>query len=244
MPHALTDRQKECLDFIRKYIAENESSPRLEEIAAQLGVKLPTAHKLLEALQSKGYLYFGRDKVSGFFIRLVEGAGKIEVVTEVGIAGKIDQYGEVFDFPQELGHFISVFVGSKPDEVFSLVVLQDIPQADMLAQDLIIFDMSKKPKPGDICIAPIGKRLFLIQVYSKTFDKDTPARVMAQDYPIPEELTNPELGQELLWYPLAHDEDNDDYFTKVVDEQRWPVGPLPPSFVVATALRLIRFLTF
>ena len=70
MPHALTPRQREYLDFIRDYIQQNESSPRLDDIAEHFKVKRPTAHKALEALQSKGYLYFGRDRISGFFIRL------------------------------------------------------------------------------------------------------------------------------------------------------------------------------
>jgi Mn-dependent DtxR family transcriptional regulator len=53
MPHALTERQKECLEYIRKFIELNESSPRLEEIADHLDIKTPTAHKLLEALNKK-----------------------------------------------------------------------------------------------------------------------------------------------------------------------------------------------
>jgi len=52
MPHALTDRQREYLEFIREYIRKNESSPRLEEIAEHFHVTSPTAHKTLKALQS------------------------------------------------------------------------------------------------------------------------------------------------------------------------------------------------
>ena len=85
-------------------------------------------------------------------------------MVEIVIAGKINHYGEVFDFPQELGHFASVLIGSRPDKVFALVIMEDIPQANMSAQDFIIFDMGKKPQPGDICIAPIGERLFLIDL--------------------------------------------------------------------------------
>jgi len=243
MPHALTDRQKECLEFIRGYIAENESSPRLEEIASYLGVTLPTAHKLLEALQKKGYLYFGRDSISGFFIRLIDRAGSAETMVEIALAGKIDGYGELFDFPQELGHFPSVLIGSKPDEVFALVVMEDIPQASMLAQDFIIFDMGKKPQPGDICIAPIGDRLFLVRVTSSSFE-DTPSLVAAQYYPIPEKLARTDPDLVLNWYPLAHSEANHDYFIQVTEEQNWPIGPLDPGLVMATALRLIRALAF
>jgi SOS-response transcriptional repressor LexA len=244
MPHSLTERQREYLEFLRGYIKERESSPRLEEIADHFGVKPPTVHKMLDTLQSKGYLYFGRDSISGFFIRLIERAGSAETVIEIAIAGKVDKNGEVHDFPVELGHFPTTLVGSKPGEVFALVATEDIPQASMLAQDFIIFDMGKQPQPGDICIAPIGERLFLIRVASKTFDKDTPSLVIAQEYPIPEELTDPEIKQDLNWYPLAHDEDTDAYFLKIAEEQEMPIGSISPDWVVATALRLIRALAF
>jgi DNA-binding MarR family transcriptional regulator len=95
MPHSLSDRQKEILAFIRAYVVKNECSPRLDEIAAQFNIKPPTVHKILEALQSKGYLYFSRDSVSGFFIRLIERAGSAEMVTEVVLSGIIDQHGEL-----------------------------------------------------------------------------------------------------------------------------------------------------
>ena len=70
MPHALTARQREYLEFLRQYIRENESSPGLNELADHFDVTSPTAHKTLETLQSKGCSYFGRSKTSGFFIRL------------------------------------------------------------------------------------------------------------------------------------------------------------------------------
>ncbi|MCB0279436.1 MAG: hypothetical protein KDD94_08040, partial [Calditrichaeota bacterium] len=83
MPHSLTSHQQEYLDFLRVYISENESSPRLEEIATHFRVKPPTAHKTLEALHNKGYIYFARDSISGFFIRLLEHAGTTEIIVEV-----------------------------------------------------------------------------------------------------------------------------------------------------------------
>jgi hypothetical protein len=219
----------------------------LEEIADHFGVKSPTAHKTLEALQSKGYLYFGRDSVSGFFIRLIERAGSAETVIEIPIAGKVKKYGEVYDFPQELGHFPTLQVGSEPGEVFALVVMEDIPQANIKAQDLLICDYGKRPQPGDICIIPFGLnagRLFLCQMYSLTFDKDTPQIVVSNPYPIPENLLNKDLGQKLNWTPLAYDEDTEEYFLDLAQEEDVPAGPIPPDLVVATVLRLIRSLAF
>ena len=244
MPHSLTSRQREYLAFLRAYIQANESSPRLEEISKHFQVKSPTAHKILENLQSKGYLYFGRDPNSGFFIRLIERAGSTEVVIEVPIAGRVGDYGEVYDFPQNLGHFASVFVGAAPGNVIALAVTKDIPQASILAGDLIIFDLVKKPQPGDICIGPIGERFFLLKIASKTLDKEFLSFISAEWYPIPENLTDPDRDQLLNWYPLAYAEDTHDWFTKVAEEQDWPVAPIKPEFIVATALRLTRALAF
>jgi len=244
MPHSLSDRQKEILGYIRSYVAANECSPRLEEIATQFNIKSPTVHKILEALQSKGYLYFGRDSVSGFFIRLIERAGSAEKMVEIALTGKVNQYGELYEFPEKHGHFASVLIGSEPDEVFALFLTADIPQVNMSNQDILIFDMGKKPQPGDVCIAPIGDRLFLIQVASKTYDEITPSLVVAQQYPVPSIYSNPEFKQKLNWYPVAYNEDSHDYFTKLAIEQKFPMEAISSDLVVATALRLIRSLAF
>lgn len=244
MPHALTQRQREYLGFIRHYVAENESSPRLEEIANHFKVKAPTAHKMLEALQSKGYLLFGRDRVSGFFIRLIERAGTSEVVAEVHILGKLDQFGEVKEFPRPLGHFTTVVAGSDPQALFSLVAFETIPQIHVAEGDALIFDYERKPRPEDICMAPFGNRLFLIRVLSKTFDRDIRSDVMASDYPIPMALTNEGRSQLLNWYPIAYTEENEKYFMQVFEEQDLFPRELPDDLILATAIRLSRQLSF
>lgn len=244
MPHSLSDRQKEILSYIREYVAKNECSPRLDEIAAQFDIKPPTVHKILEALQVKGYLYFGRDSVSGFFIRLIERAGSAEMVTEVVLSGKIDQHGEIYEFPQKHGHFSTVLIGSKPDDVFALFLTADITQASMCNQDILIFDMKKKPQPGDICVAPIGNRLFLIRVASKTYDELTPSLVVAQQYSIPEKLGNPDINQKLNWYPLAYAEESHEYFIQTAEKEHWSIEAISSDLIVATALRMIRTLAY
>jgi hypothetical protein len=199
---------------------------------------------MLKALQSKGYLYFGRDSISGFFIRLIERAGLPETVIEIPIAGKVGSHGEVLEFPQKHGHFATLLVGAEPRNVFALMVIEDIPQASLLTQDLLICDVGKKPQPGDICLAPLGDRTFLIRVASKTFDANTPSLEMAQEYPIPESLSRKELRQKLHWYPLAYDENSHDYFEAIMAEQELPIGPMIQDFAVATILRLTRSLAF
>lgn len=247
MPHALTSRQHEYLEFLRKYIKENESSPRLEEVAGYFGVKPPTAHKTLEALHNKGYIYFARDSISGFFIRLIERAGTTETMNEVIIAGKCNRYGELLEFPEKHGHFSSVLQGAKRDDIFALVTSESIPEASILVGDLLICDRSKRPQPGDIAILPFGKsgkRLLLCRIHSITSDRDLDNLEVSNQYPIPEKLLDTSLGQRFNWSPLAFGKDTEEYFTQQADKENVPLRAIPPEFILGTVLRLTRHLAF
>lgn len=219
MSHALTPRQREYLEFIRQYIQNNESSPRLEEIASHFGVTSPAAHNTLKSLQNNGYLYFGRSKFSGFFIRLIESYGLAETVIEIPIVGKVNKYGEAFEFPSGLGHFATLLLDSEPGELFAVIMVGEIPQEEILAHDVIIFEQGITTRPGDICIAPIGKKQFLIQI-------------------------DEQIETKFTWHPLAFDKDNPEYFTNLLREQDWQRETIPESFIIATALRLTRRLAF
>ncbi len=60
MPTALTERQNEALEFVRRYHREHRKPPTLREIGVALGIRSPNGvSKLLRALEAKGYL--GRD---------------------------------------------------------------------------------------------------------------------------------------------------------------------------------------
>ena len=243
MPHALTDRQREYLEFIREYIRQNESSPRLEEIANHFGVKSPTAHKTLQKLQRKGFIHFGRSPLAGFFIRLYERAGSAELVLEVPIFGKVNRYGEVVE-TEYSGHFASVFIGGDPDTIFALAVIEDIPEISVLAGDLIIFDYDREPVQGDMCIVGFGERFFLLNVPSKTFDKRTQSLVMAQDFPIPNSLKNEDLEQQYFWHPASFSENTYDFWDATFAEIGVLEKAIPPEKIFATAIRLSRPLTF
>ena len=54
---ALTKRQKEILDFLEGFVAENGYPPSFEEIAGHFGfASLATVHEHLENLRAKGYI--------------------------------------------------------------------------------------------------------------------------------------------------------------------------------------------
>src|SRR5438034_10412412 len=57
---ALTSRQKQVLDFIAKFVADNGYSPSYEEIANGMELaSLATVHKHISALAAKNYLTRG-----------------------------------------------------------------------------------------------------------------------------------------------------------------------------------------
>jgi SOS-response transcriptional repressor LexA len=244
MPHALTDRQRDYLNFIKSYIAQNELSPRLEEVAGHFGVKPPTAHKMLETLRRKGFLIFDRTSSSGFFIRLIERAGAQEVMASVPMIGKVNQIGEVCDFLEPLGEFPAILAGVNPKEVFALVLTEDIPQAHMETNDFIIFDAGKAPQSGDICMCLLRKRYFLMRITKKTYDDRFLSYEGSQDYPLPEVLGDPERNQRFHYEPLAYSEEKQAVFLNILDDEKIPYFPLPEFFVTATALRLIRALSY
>ena len=244
MPNVRTDRQRELLEFIRSFVRSNESSPRLEEISGHFSISPAAAHKHLKALQRKGYLFFRRDPEAGFFIRLINRVGTDATVTEVVITGRVNRYGEVFDFPKNLAHFSTVLSGSQPDEIFALLIEEDIPEVSFSLGDFLLLDYGRKPLPNDVCLLPAGEGWLLIRVSSKTLDSRFLADVMASEYPIPEELEKDSSEKLLNWYPIAYDEDTHDYFMALADEENLPLAPISPEMVAATAIRLSRQLSF
>lgn len=246
MPHVLTEREKEYLQFLRDFISANESSPQLKDVAESFGVKLPSAHKVLDALQRKGYLIFRRGAESGYYIRLSEQGGGIEKAIEILVMGKINNYGEVIDYPSEQGNFPLILLGVDENKVFALKVAQDIPQEQILAGDYLICDFSKRPQPGDIAILPFGKRSnrwFLCRIYSMTLDADLDSLEASNLYPIPASLLDTSYGQRLNWAPISYDQSNKEYLLAEAVKERVPLRPIPPEFSLATVLRLYRNLT-
>jgi SOS-response transcriptional repressor LexA len=246
MPHSLTPRQREYLEFIREYIKTNESSPRLEEIAKHFGVKSPTAHKTLKGLMAAGYLYFGRSSTSGFFIRLIERAGAAEIMIEIPVAGKVDQFGGLIEFPGNHGHFATLQIGGNVGDHFALLVEEDIPPASILTGDLLICDNGKKPQPGDIAIFGFGpevENFVLCTIYALSDSKNITNLDVANAYPIPEKLLNKDLDQKYHWAPMAFDGSSLEYIQNA-EKNGFPDLAIYNEFAVATVVRLIRNLAF
>jgi SOS-response transcriptional repressor LexA len=57
---ALTQRQRECLDFIRAYASENDRAPSLATIAEAMGqASRSNVHRIVVAIESHGFIRRG-----------------------------------------------------------------------------------------------------------------------------------------------------------------------------------------
>ena len=221
MPLPITNRQKEYLEFIRTFIQENKSAPRMDEIAKHFGVTSPTAHKTLETLQEKGYLHFRRDNVTGFYIRLVEFEEPAIEIAEISVLGDVDQFGIVQKFPKKIGHSLTPTLQSNPKDLFALHIAGNLPEFNLVPHDIIIFDQGKKPKVGDICLTLVNDHRIL--VYITDVDQET---------------------DRLSWTTLSeNDSDNPAYVDFRESQSHYPES-LPKEFILATALRLTRYLAY
>ena len=242
MKQNLTPRQNEVIGFIQNYIASNQCAPRMDEIADHFGVKSPTVHKSLEELRKKGRLYFGRDSVTGFFIRIPEWHGTSEPVFDIPLVGQVNRYGEILEFPQKTGHFPVILPGLNPNSVFAIEFQQHIPPAHMQSGDLLVLDQKKIPTPGDIGIMRYGKSWLLIRLFSITQDPSTPFYELVKEIS-PDDLQKIEKNCGLFWWPLAFNDVTEEYFTMAAIQYQEPWKPLLPEHIVATAIRLERLLT-
>jgi DNA-binding MarR family transcriptional regulator len=243
MPHSLTERQTEYLEYLKDYMSINEHSPTLKEIAEHFKVRPPTVHKTLRALELKGFLMSRRDSVSGFFIRLAERGGGIEKIINLMIIGKVDKDGFLNEFPGKHGNIEVCLFGVDEMEVFGIQMSEDLPQASLRAGDILICDYGKRPQATDIAVLPFGikaKKFWLCQIFSQTMDKDMPNLEVANPFPIPEELIDLNLGKKLTWEPLARDKENEKYFEKLEIKEDTFREALPPELVGATVIKIIR----
>ncbi|KKL98100.1 hypothetical protein LCGC14_1827850 [marine sediment metagenome] len=57
MKHGLTKRQKQCLEFVTKFIGENGYAPSYEEITEAIGLASKSGtFRLLTALEERGHI--------------------------------------------------------------------------------------------------------------------------------------------------------------------------------------------
>lgn len=90
----LTKRQKEILDFIKKYSKKNGYSPSIPEIAKHFRRAIGTVHEHVQNLQEGGYLHKEENKRRGIEISETEKLVQIPLLGTIAAGQPIETYSE------------------------------------------------------------------------------------------------------------------------------------------------------
>lgn len=170
----LTNRQKEALTFIKKYIANKGFPPSIREIGA--GLKLnssATAFVHVKNLEDKGYIKIGKNKSRNIELLCEnEYLEKNESIIKVPLLGKvaagnpislIENPNEFFDLPSYLVPLNS--------EVFTLYVSgNSMINKGIYDGDYVIVRKNNSAKNGDIVVAMTDDEEVTIKTFFKEKD--------------------------------------------------------------------------
>ena len=158
---ALTKRQKDVLDFVGNFLADNGYSPSYEELAGGLGLaSIATVHKHVSALEQKSYLRrsFNQSRSLEITSKYAQeqkrhqrpGAGP----TEVPLLGRIAAGQPIESVAGQETLAFSDFAGS-PD-TYALQVRGDSMIEDHICDgDYVLVEKTDRVRNGDIVVALI-----------------------------------------------------------------------------------------
>lgn len=153
----LTKRQKDILEYIKKFSADKKYPPSIREIASHFNLSSPaTAHVHVKKLIEKGYLKRGKGSNHLLELQVPNEFEKIgdDVVT-VPLLGKVTAGNpiEAIEVPDEVIGLPSYLL-PKRKEVFTIRVEGDsMINAGIFDKDIVIVEKCRNAKNGDIVVA-------------------------------------------------------------------------------------------
>ena len=160
----LTKRQKQVLDFVAEFIAENHYSPSFEEIAQSMDLaSVATVHKHLKVLEQKGYIErrFNRSRalevtpkyyqeMRNNRVKLASFHKSSEIATP--LVGRIAAGQPVEAFEDQESLSFAPLVSS--DKVFALQVSgQSMVEDHILDGDYVLVEKTERAQNGEIVVA-------------------------------------------------------------------------------------------
>lgn len=183
----LTKRQKDILEYIKKFSASKKYPPSIREIAANFNLSSPaTAHVHVNKLIEKGYLK--RGKGSNHLLELQvpnEFENEREGVVSVPLLGKVTAGNpiEAIEVPDELIGLPSYLIPKRKD-VFTIRVDGDsMINAGIFDKDIVIVERTNIAKNGDIVVAMDDENQVTIKRFFK--EKDYIRLQPENDYMLP-----------------------------------------------------------
>ncbi|MBQ8192927.1 MAG: transcriptional repressor LexA [Bacilli bacterium] len=170
----LTKRQKDILEYIKKFSAQKKYPPSIREIAANFNLSSPaTAHVHVKKLIEKGY--FKRGKGSNHLLELQVPnefeKGRDDIVV-VPLLGKVTAGNpiEAIEIPDEVMSLPSYLLPKKK-EVFTIKVEGDsMINVGIYDKDIVIVERGNTAKNGDIVVAMDEENQVTIKTYYKEND--------------------------------------------------------------------------
>ena len=186
---ALTQRQKQVLDFLAQFVDENGYSPSYQEIASGLGLaSLATVHKHVLALEMKHYLKRGFNQSRSLDLspkyqqeeRRRRGGGAPNF--EIPLAGRIAAGTPVEAVAGRETLNLADYAGDA--DTFALEVSGDSMIEDHICDgDVVLVERTGKIRDGDIVVALVrGEETTLKRFYRES---ETTARLQPANSGMP-----------------------------------------------------------
>ena len=168
----LTKKQKEVLDFIKRFHAENKYPPSIRQICSAIDLSSPaTVHVHVNHLVEKGYIKRSAEGNRAMELLVpneYEDRGKD--VVSVPLLGKVTAGSpiEAIEMPNESFSLPSYLI-TKKKEVFTLRVDgESMINKGILSDDIVIVERTRDAKNGDMVVAMNDNN----EVTLKTFYKE------------------------------------------------------------------------
>ena len=165
---ALTDRQKEVLEFIARFSEENGFPPTVREIGENFGFSLRAVQDHIAACQKKGYLAQSQKKSRSF--RVIKGDTVQEprvFVVKVPKLGTVAA-GKPLLSEENIDGYVNIaepFV--KPGKTYFALNVRgaSMLNAGILEGDLAIIEQSEMAEEGQIVVAVVENAITLKRFY-------------------------------------------------------------------------------
>lgn len=149
----LTKRQRQILDFITEFMADNGYAPSIREIGENFNLNSPaTIHAHLENLKKKGFLKSSYNEARS--IELIPATVNWAQAIELPLAGLITA-GEPIEAVEEY-ETIAVptdFVSDKVNSYVLRVKGKSMIEDGILDGDYVIVERNPSPRDGDVVVA-------------------------------------------------------------------------------------------
>lgn len=156
MKERLTNRQKDILDYIKRFYADNKYPPSIRQICKALNLSSPaTVHVHINNLINKGYLKRSPNSNHALELLVPNEYNDNKEITAVPFLGKVTAGNpiEAIEIPNEYFSLPSYLI-PKRKEVFTLEVNgESMINIGIHDGDIVIVERQNTAKNGDLVIA-------------------------------------------------------------------------------------------